>query len=76
MSDTPELLQWERDNYVKSIACVAMLILLAAESLGLAACHMTGGLIAEDALGPLAKIRKGRSIGALIPIGYRTGEPE
>ena len=71
MNPAPEIRQWERDNYVKSIACVAMLILLAAESLGLAACCMTGGLIAEDELGPLSKIKKGRSIGALIPIGHR-----
>lgn len=76
MNPAPEIRQWERDNYVKSIACVAMLILLAAESLGLAACYMTGGLIAEEELGPLIKIKKGRSIGALIPIGYRMGEEE
>lgn len=76
MNPAPEIRQWERDNYVKSIACVAMLILLAAESLGLAACYMTGGLIAEDDLGPLIKIKKGRSIGALIPIGYRMGEED
>ena len=74
MNGAPAIRQWERDNYVKSIACVAMLILLAAESLGLAACHMTGGLIAEDDLGPLIKIKKGRNIGALIPVGYRTEE--
>jgi nitroreductase len=76
MNPAPEIRQWERDNYVKSIACVAMLILLAAESLGLAACYMTGGLIAEEALGPLVGIKRGRSIGALIPIGYRVEKEE
>ena len=66
---------WERDNYVKSIACVGMLILLAAESLGLAGCYMTGPLLAEKALGPLINLKPGRSISALIPIGYeKTGD--
>ncbi|HPT48616.1 MAG TPA: nitroreductase family protein [Accumulibacter sp.] len=63
--------RWERDNYVKSISCVAMLILLAAESLGLAACYMTGALIAEEELGRLIKVKTGRNIGAIIPVGYR-----
>lgn len=74
---TPEpdekIVKWERDNYVKSISCVAMLVLLAAESLGLGACYMTGPLIAERELGELIKIPVGRSIGALIPIGYKRG---
>ncbi|MET0064699.1 MAG: nitroreductase family protein [Candidatus Thiodiazotropha endolucinida] len=68
------LLEWERDNYVKSIACVGMLILLAAESLGLAACYMTGPLLAETELTRLLKVKRGRSIAAVIPVGYRTGE--
>lgn len=71
----PEVMQWERDNYVKSISCVAMLILLAAESLGLAACCMTGALIAEQEIGKLLPIPEGRSIGAVIPVGYATGGP-
>jgi len=65
-----ELEQWERDNYVKSIACVSMLILLAAQSLGLGACFMTGPLLAEDRLRQLAGIKTGRRIGAVIPVGY------
>lgn len=68
-----ELITWERDNYVKSISCVAMLVLLAAESLGLGACYMTGALIAEKELSELLNIPAGRSIGALIPIGYKRG---
>lgn len=68
-----EILQWERDNYVKSISCVAMLVLLAAESLGLAGCYVTGALIAESEIGRLIKIPQGWSIGALIPIGYKAG---
>jgi nitroreductase len=65
-----EILQWERDSYVKSISCVSMLILLAAESLGLGACYVTGALIAEKELRDILKIADGRSIGALVPIGY------
>jgi len=63
--------QWERDNYVKSIACVGMLTLLAAESLGLAGCFMTGPLLAEDELATIIGAKRGRSLAALIPIGYR-----
>lgn len=65
-----ELEQWERDNYVKSIACVSMQILLAARSLGLGACFMTGPLLAEEELRRLAGVKKGRRIGAVIPLGY------
>jgi len=65
------LLTWERDNATKSISCVAMLILLAAESLGLAACYNTGSLIAAPELTALLSIRNGREIGAIIPIGYK-----
>lgn len=66
-----DILTWERDNFTKSISCVAMLILLAAESLGLGACYMTGPLIAQDKIKPLLKTKPGREIGALIPVGYK-----
>ncbi|MCP4218230.1 MAG: nitroreductase family protein [bacterium] len=62
--------QFERDNYVKSISCVAMSAILAAQSLGLASCYMTGPLIAEEAVSKILKIKKGRQIGAIIPVGY------
>ena len=61
---------FERDNYVKSISCVSMLVLLAAESLGLGACYMTGPLLAEKSLSPFINLKPGYSIGALIPVGY------
>ncbi len=70
----PALIEWERDNYVKSISCVGMLILLAAESLGLAACYMTGPLLAEAEIARLLEVKKGRNVAAVIPVGYRTGE--
>ncbi|MFZ1729738.1 MAG: nitroreductase family protein [Bacteroidota bacterium] len=65
-----EITEWERDSFVKSISCVAMLVLLAAESLGLGACYMTGPLIAEKEIGEMLHLKKGRSIGAIIPVGY------
>lgn len=65
-----EISEWERDSYVKSISCVAMLILLACESLGLGACYMTGPLIAENEISQIIKLKKGRNIGAIIPIGF------
>jgi nitroreductase len=67
---TPNLQTWERDNAVKSISCVAMLILLAAQSLNLGACYMTGPLIAVDELSSILNLAPGQDIGAIIPIGY------
>ena len=66
----PLLMQWERDNYVKSIACVTMLVLLAATSLGLGACFMTGPLLAEENLNRLAGVGPGKQLGAIVPVGY------
>lgn len=62
---------FERDNSVKSISCVSMLALLAAESLGLAACYMTGPLLAGGEIAKIAGLRPGREPGALIPVGYK-----
>ncbi len=65
--------RWERDNFVKSISCVAMLVLLAAESLGLKACYMTGPLVAGPELSARLGIRNGCEIGAVIPVGHPQG---
>jgi len=62
--------EWERDNYVKSISCVAMLILLAVQSLGLGSCYMTGPLIASKQIIKFLDIKNDKKIGAIIPIGY------
>jgi nitroreductase len=67
---TEAILRMENENLAKSISCVSLLILLAAQSLGLGSCYMTGPLIAEEELGRLFGINPGRRIGALIPIGY------
>ena len=61
---------FERDNYTKSIACVSTLILLAAESLKLKACMMTGPLIAETEIKNILNINVNLNVGAIIPIGY------
>lgn len=68
---TPEVLQWERDNFNKSISCVAMLVLLAAEAQGLGACFMTGPIIAQEAIMKITGSKPGREIGAIIPIGFK-----
>lgn len=65
------ILQWAGDNHAKSIACVAMLTLLAAESLlGLGAWLMTGPLLAGNHLRSAIGLRRNQHIGALIPVGY------
>jgi nitroreductase len=66
---TPDMEAMERDNMTKSVSCVAMLILLAAQSLGLGACYMTGGLLAQDPLREILKLPAGQEIGAIIPAG-------
>jgi nitroreductase len=66
-----EIQAWERDNFTKSISCAAMLVLLAAESLGLGACYMTGPLIAQYEIMKLIGSKPGREIGSIIPVGYK-----
>lgn len=66
---TPDLQQWERDNIIKSISCVSMLVLLAAQSLGLGACYMTGPLLAQENLAAVLNLPPGRQLGAIIPLG-------
>lgn len=61
---------WEKENSAKSISCAAMLVLLAAESLGLGACYMTGALLAEERFIELVSNKQGRRIGAIIPVGH------
>ena len=67
---TSDLESWERDNAVKSISCVAMLILLAAQSLNLGAVYMTGPLIAGEELSSILGLPPGQETGAIIPVGY------
>ncbi|OQW95713.1 MAG: hypothetical protein BWK79_01415 [Beggiatoa sp. IS2] len=64
------IIRWERDSYVKSIAGVALLVVLAAESLGLGSCYMTGPLFAEQDIKKFLNIQIDKYIGAIIPVGY------
>lgn len=67
------IVAWERENYVKSIAGVALLVQLAAQSLGLGACIMTGPLLAEAELAARLHLQGSQQIGALVPVGYPQG---
>ena len=51
-----------------------MLVLLAAESLGLGSCYMTGPLIAEKQIKEFLGIQENKVIGALLPIGFPKNE--
>ncbi|MBP5210361.1 MAG: nitroreductase family protein, partial [Bacteroidales bacterium] len=64
----------ERDNLTKSLSCVAMMILLAAESLDLGACYMTGPLVAGKKLNQELEIRDNFILGAIIPIGFKLSD--
>ncbi|OGK12402.1 MAG: hypothetical protein A2W80_09680 [Candidatus Riflebacteria bacterium GWC2_50_8] len=76
LAGNQEIARWERENFIKSISCVSMLILLAAESLNLGACCMTGPLLAHDGLARLFKVKESREIGALIALGYKEQEKD
>ena len=73
---TDDILAWEHDNLTKSLSCVAMMILLAAESLGVGACYMTGPLLAGKELNGILGLRDNMLLGAIIPIGYKQSENE
>ena len=64
------IVRMENESFVKSISCVAMLILLAAQSLGLGSCYMTGPLVAESAMAKLFQVSSGHRIAAILPLGY------
>ena len=66
-----DILAWEHDNLTKSLSCVAMMILLAAESLGLGACYMTGPLLAGKELNGILGLRDNFLPGAVIPVGHK-----
>ena len=68
---TQDILQWDRDNLTKSLSCVAMLILLAAESLNLGACYMTGPLLAGKCLNKVLNLPESVLLGAIIPVGHK-----
>lgn len=67
-----EILLWEHDNLTKSLSCVSMMILLAAESLSLGACYMTGPLLAGKQLNGILGLRDNMILGAIIPVGHKS----
>ncbi|MCR4860173.1 MAG: nitroreductase family protein [Bacteroidales bacterium] len=68
---TEDILAWEHDNLTKSLSCVAMMILLAAESLGLGACYMTGPLMMGKSLNGVLGLCDHFLPGAIIPVGQK-----
>ncbi len=62
---------WERDNYVKSIATLSMIIHQGAHALGLGSCYMTGAVIAQEQIKKIIKIKPRHDIAAIIPIGFK-----
>jgi nitroreductase len=58
-----------------SVAAAVQNLLLAAHSLGLGACWMTGPLVAADALADLLQVPAGWKIAALVPIGRPAEDP-
>lgn len=58
-----------------SVSAAIMNLLLAAHSLGLGACWMTGPLIAAKSMAQILEIPPGWAISALIPVGYPDESP-
>ncbi len=62
-------------NVYCSVSAAIMNLLLAAQTLGLGACWMTGPLIARAAMERLLDVPAGWAISALIPVGYPDESP-
>jgi nitroreductase len=58
-----------------SVSAAIMNLLLAAHSLGLGACWMTGPLIAGKSMAQILEVPPGWAISALIPVGYPDESP-
>lgn len=58
-----------------SVSAAIMTLLLAAHSLGLGACWMTGPLIARQSMSQILGVPPGWAISALIPMGYPDESP-
>jgi nitroreductase len=61
---------------VSSASAAIQNLLLAAHTLGLGACWMTGPLVAADGLRRCLEVTKGWEIAALVPVGYADEEPQ
>ncbi|MDH4262503.1 MAG: nitroreductase family protein [Spirochaetia bacterium] len=69
-SDPYGAIKLDEEGIIKSIACVAMMTILAAESLGYNTCFVHGACIASDEIVSHLNIKKNKKIGAIIPVGY------
>lgn len=65
----PEAEAFDRENHLKSISGATTLIVLAAQSLGLGACPMTGPLLARSELEALFRVPRGRELAAVVAVG-------
>ncbi|MBK8801286.1 MAG: nitroreductase family protein [Fibrobacteres bacterium] len=61
---------FDRENHIKSISNATMALCLAATSLGLAACPMTGPLLAREDLESILHLPRGRELAAFVAVGY------
>lgn len=61
---------FDRENHIKSISNATMALCLAATSLGLAACPMTGPLLAREELERILHLPRGRELAAFVAVGF------
>lgn len=61
---------FDRENHIKSISNATMALCLAATSLGLAACPMTGPLLARAELETILHLPRGRELAAFVAVGF------
>jgi nitroreductase len=63
-------------DVLSSVSAAVMQLLLAAQTLGLGACWMTGPLVAAAELATLLNVPPGWEVAALIPVGFPDEAPE
>lgn len=68
------IIELDHEGVIKSIACVSMMAILAAESLGYNTCFVHGACIASDEIVAELNLNRKFRIGAIIPVGYAAEE--
>lgn len=63
-------------DVISSVSAAVMQLLLAARTLGIGACWMTGPLVAAAELGELLGVPPGWEIAALVPLGFPDEAPD
>ena len=71
MVEDEAIKSWERESYIKSIACLSMIIHQTSHSLGLGSCLMSGPVIAQEQIKQIIKVKPKHDIATIIPIGYK-----